>query len=85
MSADGIKCQCRGILLLTGNLPIGHQSELDQGLEAVADAKHKAVSPVQKLHHLVLNHLVLESGRKKLRGTVRLIAGREAAREHNNL
>ena len=36
--------QGRGIRLLLHDLSFRHESQLDQGLEAVADTKHQSVS-----------------------------------------
>ena len=54
MAANGIVRQRRGICLLLLDHAIRHQSQLDQCLETVADAKHQSVSFVQKRQQRLL-------------------------------
>ncbi len=44
MAVDGIKCQGRRILFLSGNISAGNQPHLKQCLETVADTKGQSVS-----------------------------------------
>ena len=43
MAADIVEGQRGTVLVHRPDLAVGHQSQLDQGLEAVADAQHQAI------------------------------------------
>ena len=67
------------------NLAVGHQAQLDERLEAVADAQGQAVALVQQTVDGVGHRRVAEEGRNELGGAVRLVAAGETARQHQNL
>ena len=85
VTADGVECQCRRILFLTTDLAIGNQSQLDQGLEAVADTQGQSISLIQKTHNGLFDLCILEGRRKEFRGAIRLVACGETAGEHDDL
>ena len=61
------------------NLAEGHQTQLDEGLEAVANAQHQPVPVFQQVVGCVLHGGVTEEGRHELGGAVGLVAAGEAA------
>ena len=75
VTADGVEGQCRRILFLTTDLAIGNQSQLDQGLEAIADTKTQAISLILQLHDRFLDLGIAECGCKEFRRTIGLITG----------
>ena len=85
MAADGVVGQGRRLLVLAGDGTVGNKTELDQGLEAVADSQDKAVALVEKVADSLLDNSVPESGGKELRAAVRFVAGGKAAGEHDDL
>ena len=85
MTADRIIRKCRRVLILPCDLAVRNKPELDQCLEAVADTQSQTIPLVQKLFNSLTDLRIPESRRKELRGAVRLVAGRESAREHDDL
>ena len=85
MTAQSIEGQGGIVLADIHNAAVGHQSQLDQRLETVADAQHQAIAVVQQVSHSVRNPGAAEHGGDKFTGTVRLVAAGEAAGKHNHL
>lgn len=85
VAADGVEGQRGCILGLGADLAVGNQAELDQGLEAIADAEHEAVALLEQLHDGVGNLRVAKDAGDELGAAFGLVAGAEAAGEHDNL
>ena len=85
MPADGIKGQRGAGVIGVDDLAVGHQSQLDQGLETVADAAHQAIPLFQQLHDLLLNGRIPEESGDELGGAIGLIAAGEAAGNEDHL
>ena len=85
MAVNGVEGQSRGIRLLSGDLTVGNQSQLDQRLETVADTQCQSVSLIQKLCYCFLDLLIFKCGCKEFCGSIRLVSCGEAAREHDDL
>ena len=86
VAADGVERQRRiigGKLRL--DLAVGDEAELDEGLEAVADADGEAVAFVEELLDGFRDARVAERGGDELAGAVRFVAGGETAREGDDL
>ena len=67
------------------DIAVGHQTQLDEGLEAVADAQHQSVPVFQQLHGGVGHLGVAEEGGDELGGAVGLVAAGEAAGDEDDL
>ena len=67
------------------DVAVGHQAQLDEGLEAVADAQHQAVALLQQLAHRLGDGGAAEEGGDELGAAVRLVAAGEAAGQHDDL
>ena len=85
MAADGVEGQGGAGVIGVDDLAVGHQTQLDEGLEAVADAAHQAVPVIQELHHLLLDGRIPEKGGDELGGAVGLVAAGEAAGQEDHL
>ena len=84
--ADGVEGQGGAMLVGVDDLPVGHQAQLDEGLEAVADAQHQAVPVFQQVMDLILQLLrIAEEGGDELGRAVGLVAAGEAAGEEDDL
>ena len=67
------------------NLAIGHQTQLDQSLEAVANAQHQAVAILQQIADSSLDARIAEHSSNELATAVRLVASTEATGNHHDL
>ncbi len=85
MAVDGIEGQGRGIFLLSRDLPIWHQPQLHQGLEAIADPQGQAIPLLKQLRDSLLHLLILEGRGEELGTAIRLIPCGEPSGEHNDL
>ncbi len=65
--------------------PYGHQAQLDQRLEAVADAQHQAIAGLEQVADRLGDLGSAEERRDELGGAVGLVAAREAAGDHDDL
>ena len=63
----------------------GHEAELNEGLEAIADAEDEPVAPVEQLMHGVGELFAPEEGVDKLAAAVGLVAAGEAAGDDQHL
>ena len=85
MAADGIECQGGRILGLRADLAVWNKPELHQGLEAIADAEHQAVAFVEHIHYSIGDARVAEYAGDELGAAFGLVAGAEAAGNHDDL
>ena len=86
VAADEVEGQRRVVAgHLVTDFAVGNQTQLNERLEAVADAEHQAVALVQQLVNAVLDACITQEGRNELTGTVRLVTAGEAARQDNHL
>ena len=85
MAADDVIGQGGAGVVRVPDLAVGHQAQLDEGLEAVADAKHEAVPVLQQVHDRVGDLAVAEEGGDELAGAVGLVAAGEAAGDEDDL
>lgn len=85
VAADVVVDQGRGTGGGLADLAVGDEAGLDQGLEAVADAEHEAVAVLQQVHDGIGHPRVADDGGDEFRGAVGLVAGAEAAGEHQDL
>ena len=65
--------------------PYGTQTQLDERLEAVADAEHQAIAVLEQVAHGLGDRGRAEERGDELRGAVRLVAARESAGDHHDL
>ena len=78
VTADGVEGQ-GGVAGGDGaDIAVGHQTQLDQSLEAVADAQHQAIALLQQTAHSLGDRRVAEEGGDEL-GTRRRRRSRRAA------
>ena len=85
MAADQVEGQGGTVLVHGPDLAVGHQSQLDQGLEAVADAQHQAVPVFEQVVDRVGEPGIAEEGADELGGAVGLVAAGEAAGQDDHL
>ena len=85
VTPDGVKGQRRTVCIGVDDFSVGNKTELDQCLEAVADAAHKTVALVEQRSNLFFYGGVAEEGCDKLTRTVRFVAAGKAARNKDNL
>ena len=85
VAADGVERQRRAFGGHRHDIAVRHQSELDERLEAVADAEHQTVAIVQQVAHGLGHGRGAEECGDELGGAVRLVATGEAARNHDDL
>ena len=85
VAADQVEGQGRAAVVHVSDLAIGHQTQLDQRLEAVADAQHQAVAVFQQVMHRVLDAGIAEEGGDELAGALGLVAAGEAAGQNDHL
>ena len=85
VAADGVEGQ-GGVISRDGaDIAVRHQTQFDQGLEAVADAQHQAVALLQQTAHCLGDRRAAEEGGDELGAAVRLVAAGEAAGQHLSL
>ena len=82
---DGVEGQGRVIGRDGADLAVGDQAQLDESLEAVADAQGQAVALVQQAVDGIGHSGGAEERRDELGGAVRLVTAGEAARQHQDL
>ena len=82
---DGIEGQGGAGCIGVDDLAVGYQPQLDQGLEAIANAAHQAVPVLQQPHDLLLDGRIPEEGGDELGGAVGLVAAGEAAGNEDHL
>ena len=85
VTADGVEGQSGRVCVTVGDLAVGHQAQLDQCLEAVADTAHQTVATFQQIGHLFLDRCAAEEGGNKLTGSVGLVAAGESAGHKDDL
>ena len=85
MAADGVERQRGRIGRGVDDVTVGHQTELDQGLEAVADAQHQTIAGLEQVADGLGDLGGAEERRDELGGAVGLVAAREAAGDHDDL
>ena len=85
VAADQVVGQGRAAGVGLNDLAVWDKAELDQRLEAVADAAHQAVAVFEQLHHRFGDLRVAEEGDDELGGTFRLVAAGEAAGDGDDL
>ncbi len=85
VAADQVIGQGGAAVVHGPDLPVGHQPQLDEGLEAVADAQHQAVPVLKQVVDRVGQPGVAEEGGDELAGAVGLVAAGEAAGQDHHL
>ena len=85
VAANGVVGQGGTIGVGVQDLTIGQETQLDEGLEAVANTQHQTVPLLQQRRDLFLNGGIAEKGGDEFGGAVRLIPAGEAAGEENHL
>ncbi len=85
MTADGVIRQRRAVGLQGLYVAVGQKAQLNEGLEAVADAEGQAVALIQERFEGFRKGGVAEQCRNELARAFRFIAGAEAAGEHDDL
>ena len=85
VAAQGVEGQGGVVLLGLGDFAVGHQAQLNQGLEAVADAQHQAVPGFQQIGDSLGDAGVAEGGGDELAAAFGLVAAGEAAGQHDDL
>ena len=64
VASDRVECQCRCCICQRLEFTVRNESQLDQSLEAVADAKSQSVTGVEELLHGFLELFVAEYGQQ---------------------
>ena len=82
---DGVEGQGGAGFIGVDDPAVGHQTQLNQGLEAVAYAADQAVPPLQQLGDALTDGGGAEEGGDELAGAVRLVATGEAAGDEDHL
>ena len=82
---DGIEGEGGAVLVRVPDFAVGHQPQLDEGLEAVADAQGQAIPVLEEVHDRLGGLRAPEEGGDELAGAVGLVAAGEAAGEEENL
>ena len=85
VSADGIIGQRRAVFIRVDDSAEGDQAELDQRLEAVADAEDQTAAHVEQIGHAVPDFRIADKGGYKLAGAVRLVAAGKTAGQEEHL
>ncbi len=67
------------------DVAVRHKTQLDEGLEAVADAEHEAIAVLEQIAHGLSDRGRAEERGDELRRTIRLVAARETAGDHDDL
>ena len=81
---DIIESECGAVVPHLPDLAIGHQAQLDERLESVADAQHQAIPLFEQIHHRPADFGIAEGGGDKLpepSGS----SPPKAARDHDDL
>ena len=85
VTADLVEGQSRGLRRGVHDVAVGHEAQLDERLEAVADAEHQAIAGLQQVANSLGDLGGTEERGDELGGTVGLVATGEAARDHDDL
>ena len=85
MPPDGIEGQRRRALRQRTDVAVGHEAELDQRLETIANAEHQTVLFCQVRHDRVPNAGIPKHRGNELTGAVRLVAAGKSSGQHDNL
>ena len=85
VTADRVEGERGAVDVHGADVAEGHQAQLDEGLETVADAQDEAVAVLQQVAHRFSHFGGAEEGRDELGGAVGLVAARKAARNHEDL
>ena len=85
VSGDAVVEERRGGGVDVTDLTIRDEAGLDEGLEAVADAEREAVAVLEQLHDGITHNGRLDDRCDELAGTIGLVAGGEAAGDHEDL
>ena len=85
VATDGVERQRGRIGRGVDDVAVGHQAELDQGLEAVADAQHQAIAGLEQVADCLGDLGSAEERRDELGRAVGRVAAREAAGDHDDL
>ena len=85
MAADVVEGEGGAIGVHGTDVAEGHQAQLHERLETVADAEHEAVARLQQIAHRLGDLRRAEESRDELRGAVGLVATGEAAGNHDDL
>ena len=85
VTADGVERQRWAGVVHRTNVAVRNKAQLDECLEAVADAQHKAIALLEKLADSLGNLRSAEEGADKLSRSVWLVSAGEAAWNHDNL
>ncbi len=85
VAADGVEGQRRSVGCGFHDVAVRHEAELDERLEAVADAQHEAVAGLQQLADRLGDLGRAEERGDELGGAVGLVAAGETARDHDDL
>ena len=84
MASNGVKGQRRAAAVGIDNLAKRNQPQLNQRLEAIADAAHQTVAVLKQLVYPLFNLWIAEKSSDKFAGTFRLIAAGETSWNGNN-
>ena len=85
MTSDDVISQRRRGFLRINDLPVRNQSELDERLEAVADACHQSASAVEQFHRRLFYARIAEKCGDEFAGAVRLVSAGKAAGNEDDL
>lgn len=81
MASNGVEGQRRAAAVGIDNLAKRNQPQLNQRLEAIADAAHQTVAVLKQLVYPLFNLWIAEKSSDKFAGTFRLIAARRTLLE----
>ena len=85
MASDRVEGQGRIVLGHRHDMPERHQTELDQRLEAVADAEHQAVAIIEEVTDGISDFGGAEECGDEFRRAIGLVATRESSGQHHDL
>ncbi len=85
MATDGVERERGRIGRGIDDVAVGHEAELHQRLEAVADAQHQAIAVLEQVAHGFGDLGRAEERRDELGGAIGLVAAGEAAGDHDDL
>ena len=74
VASDGVERKRRALRGHRHNVAEGHETELDERLEPVADAEHETVTVVEQVAHGLGDRRCTEERRDELRGAIRFVA-----------
>ena len=85
VAADGVEGQGRVAGRDGADVAVSGQTQLDEGLEAVADTQHQTIPVLQQVADCLSDRRIAEEGGDELCAAVRLVAAGEAAGQHDDL